>query len=113
MKKYVEVKLEVEGLHHWPECNLPHVEYLRYFHRHTFGISARAEVSHGDRDIEFIDLKHKIKQYVAKRWYDQAYGCCNFGTMSCEQIAEAILDNFGLCRCSVSEDNEFFGIVEI
>ena len=83
MRKYIEVKLEIEGLHHWPDCNLPHVEYLKHLHRHTFVINCRAEVSHGDRDIEFIDFKHKVKQYVALTWYDPAYGCCNFGAMSC------------------------------
>ena len=111
MRKYIEVKLDIEGLHHWPDCNLPHVEYLKHLHRHTFIISCRAEVSHGDRDIEFIDLKHKIKQYVAKTWYDPAYGCCNFGAMSCEHIATDLLNYFGLCQCSVSEDGEFAGIV--
>jgi len=59
MKKYVEVRVDVEGLHHWPDCNLPHVDYLAHVHRHTFQILARAEVKHGDRDIEFIDFKHK------------------------------------------------------
>jgi hypothetical protein len=113
MKKYIEVKLEIEGLHHWPDCNLPHVEYLAHLHRHTFVINCRHEVTDSNREIEFIDFKHKIKQYIGKRWFDQAYGCCNFGAMSCEHIAEELLNYFGLCRCSVSEDNEFFGIVEI
>jgi hypothetical protein len=113
MKKFIEVKVDVQGLHQWVDCNLPHVEYLKYLHRHTFQVLARAEVNHGDRDIEFIDFKHQLKQYIAKRWYDPAYGCCNFGPMSCEMIAEDILNQFGLCRVSVSEDGEFFGIVEI
>lgn len=112
MKKSIIVKLDVEGLHNWPDCNLPHVDYLKHVHRHTFGIACEVEVTHSNRDIEFIDLKHKVKQYVAKRWYDQAFGCCNFGAMSCEMIAEEILNNFGLNKCSVSEDGEFFGVVE-
>lgn len=111
MKKFIEVRLDVEGLHHWPDCNLPHVEYLAHLHRHTFGIACTAEVSHGDRDIEFIDFKHKVKKYVANRWYDPTYGCLNFGAMSCEMIAEDILTEFGLNKVSVSEDGEFFGIV--
>ena len=112
MRKYIEVKLDIEGLHSWPDCNLPHVDYLAHTHRHTFQILARAEVKHGDRDIEFIDFKHKIKKHIANTWYDPAYGCCNFGAMSCEMIAEDLMTVFGLCRCSVSEDGEFFGIVE-
>ena len=31
MKKFIEVRLDVEGLHHWPDCNLPHVDYLAIF----------------------------------------------------------------------------------
>ncbi len=111
MKKYVEVRVDVEGLHHWPDCNLPHVDYLAHVHRHTFQILARAEVKHGDRDIEFIDFKHKLKKYIASTYYDALYGCCNFGAMSCEMIAEDILTEFGLDKVSVSEDGEFFGIV--
>ena len=111
MRKYIEVRVDVEGIHNWPDCNLPHVDYLKHLHRHTFIIQARMEVIDSNREIEFIDLKHKIKQYVGKRWFDPAYGCCNFGSMSCEHIATDLLDVFGLCRCSVSEDNEFWGII--
>jgi hypothetical protein len=111
MKKFIEVRLDIEGLHQWIDCNLPNVEYLKYLHRHTFQIACTAEVSHGDRDIEFIDFKHKLKKYIANRWYDPTYGCCNFGPMSCEMIAEDILTEFGLNKVSVSEDGEFFGIV--
>ena len=113
MKRSIIVRTDVEGLHLWPDCNLPHVEYLAHLHRHTFQIFCEVNVTHGNRDIEFIDLKHKIKQYVAKTWYDQTYGCCNFGAMSCEMIAEDLLNYFGLTKCSVSEDGEFFGVVSV
>jgi len=113
MKKYIEVRIDVEGLHFWPDCNIPQVEYLKHLHRHTFQIACTAEVSHGNRDIEFIDFKHKIQKYITDTWYDSKYECCNFGPMSCEHIATNLLEFFGLCKCSVSEDGEFFGICEI
>jgi hypothetical protein len=113
MKKYIEIKLEVEGLHAWETCNIEEVEYLKYPHRHTFVFYCRAEVSHGDRDIEFIEFKHKIKQYIGAKYYDKKYKCCNFIGQSCETLAEELLREFNLCRCAVSEDNEFWGIVEI
>ena len=113
LKKYIEVKIDVEGLHQWSNCNLSNVEYLKYLHRHTFQIKCRREVNHNDRDVEFIDFKHKIKKYINDNWYDWDYECCNFKGMSCEHIAENLLINFDLCRCSVSEDGEFFGIVEL
>lgn len=111
MKKYIEIKLDVEGIHCWENCNIEEVEYLKYPHRHTFSFLCRAEVSHGDRDIEFIEFKHKIKEYIGRKYYDKKYKCCNFIGQSCETLAEELIREFNLCRCSVSEDNEFFGIV--
>lgn len=111
LRKFIQVRLDIEGLHHWPDCNLPHVNYLAHLHRHTFIIKCKIEVNHGNRDIEFIDLKHRIKQFIGKKWYTPEYGCCNFGSMSCEDIAADILTEFNLYQCSVSEDGEFEGIV--
>jgi hypothetical protein len=113
MKKYIEVKLDIEGLHCWESCNIDEVDYLKHLHRHTFGFLCRAEVTHNDRDIEFIEFKHKIKEYLGKKYYDPKYKCCNFTGQSCESLAEDLIAAFNLCRCSVSEDNEFFGICEI
>lgn len=112
IRKSIAVRIDVEGLHQWPDCNLPHVEYLAHLHRHTFQIVCESEVNHNNRDIEFIDLKHKVKHHIATRYYDPAYGCCNFGSMSCEAIAEGLMEFFGFDKVSVSEDGEFWGIVE-
>ena len=115
------VKFQKEGIHCYPAAATDpalatgdeyDVSFLANPHRHMFHFHVTVQVFHNDRDIEFIDFKHKIKQYVAKTWYDPAYGCCNFGAMSCEMIAEDLFNYFGLCRCSVSEDGEFFGIIE-
>lgn len=111
MKKYIEVKLDIEGIHCWESCNIEEVEYLKYPHRHTFSFLCRAEVSHGDRAIEFIEFKHKIKEYIGRKYYDKKYKCCNFIGQSCETLATELLEYFGLCQCSVSEDNEFWGII--
>lgn len=113
MRKYIEVKLDVEGVHCWSNCNINEVDYLKHLHRHTFGFLCRAEVTHGDRAIEFIEFKHKIKEYIGRKYYDAKYKCCNFTGQSCEQIAEELLVEFGLCRCAVSEDAEFWGVCEL
>lgn len=113
MKRSIIVKVDIEALHQWTGCDLPQVSYLAHLHRHTFQILSEIEVTHGDRDVEFIDLKHKIKKYVKEKWYDVTYECCNFNSMSCEHIAEDILIEFNLNKCSVSEDGEFWGVVEL
>lgn len=111
MKKSIGVKLDIEGIHAWKDCNIEEVMYLKYPHRHTFQILCKIEVAHGDRAIEFIEFKHAVKQYIGQTWFNTKIGCCDFGSMSCEMIAENLLKRFELAECSVSEDGEFFGIV--
>lgn len=111
MRKYIEVKLDVEGLHNFPNCEIEEVEYLKYPHRHTFIFLCRIEVSHENREIEFIEFKHRLKEYIGRKYYDAKYKCCNFIGQSCETLATELLVQFGLTECSVSEDGEFRGIV--
>ena len=105
MGKYIEVKLEIEGLQHWPDCNLPHVEYLKHLHRHTFVSNCRAEVSHGDRDIEFIQFK---------RWLENLYkdAILSLDHKSCEMMSDDLYDSISKkypgreIWIEVSEDGE-------
>lgn len=94
------VKLQYIGIHCWKDCPLEEVKYLRDPHRHTFYITCKKEVNHDDRDIEIIMFKDKILA-----WLDQTYNG-NFGTMSCEMIARALMNEFELNYCMVLEDNE-------
>lgn len=112
IKKSIVIKLKVEGIHNWPGCDIEEVSYLMYPHRHTFGIECQIGVEHGDRAVEFIEFKHKIASYIHSRWYQMGYGCNYFGPMSCEHIATELLEEFNLDKCSVSEDDEFWGVVE-
>lgn len=113
----VYCSLRIEGIHHWPKCPHREVEYLRDPHRHMFHIKAWVNVSHDDRDVEFIMLKHQIDEYLvgkyAKTDLPTSRWVCDFGAMSCEMIARELLDRFGLSRCEVSEDGENGAIVSI
>ena len=108
-KVEVYCTLQVEGTHEWPECPFDEVGYLRNTHRHVFHVKAYVPVTHDDRDVEFIMLKHHIDEYLFN-----AYGegdICKFGSMSCEMIARELLDVFNLSCCEVSEDGENGAIV--
>jgi len=123
INKRVEVwcTLQVEGTHNWPECPFDEVSYLRVPHRHIFHIKAYKIVTHSDRDTEFIMLKHKIKKYLIGRYWSgweknkelgkSGLGLCEFGSMSCEMIAEELCNEFNLSRCEVSEDEENGAII--
>jgi len=103
--------LQIEGTHNWPTCPFDEVDYLRVPHRHIFHIKAFALVSHTDRDVEFIMLKHDLERYFQSMWFNFNKGLCEFGAKSCEMIAIDLIETFGLTRCEVSEDNENGAIV--
>lgn len=105
----IVVKLQVEGFHCWKDCNIESEEYLKNKHRHIFYITAKKQVSHDDRDIEIINFKNKIAEYLQKTFGKR----CEFENMSCEMIAEHLLEVFKLDFCSVLEDNENGAEVEI
>lgn len=98
--------LQVEGIHNWPGCPFDEVAYLRYPHRHVFHVKAYKLVTHTDRDTEFIMLKHHIHSYLHSKYFSPLTKLCEFGPMSCEMIAQELIDWFQLSACEVSEDNE-------
>lgn len=105
------VKLEVEGMHCWPQAAdlLPEVGFLSDRHRHIFHIEARKKVTHSDRDVEIIMFKREITEFLFAEYGKHKHSLvnyCEFGPMSCEMIAEVLLKKFGLQYCSVLEDNE-------
>lgn len=106
MVQKVFCTLQVEGTHCWANCDIPEVEYLKYPHRHIFGIKATAVVDHGDRDIEFIMLKHQIQSYLNTKYFNATSNLHVFGSRSCEMIARELIEEFDLIECEVSEDHE-------
>lgn len=107
MKKSIHAKVLYEALHHWPKCDIEEVAYLKTPHRHVFHILATVLVSHSDRDVEFIVLQHRIKEYLEATYKG------DFGAMSCESIAEDLIHKFDLSACSVFEDGENGATVEV
>lgn len=99
----VIINLTVEGLHCWPSCDIEEVAFLKYPHRHVFHICCKKDVAHPDRDIEIIQFKRSVAEYLAGKYGSP---CCNFGAMSCEMIAKELIQSFQLSYCSVLEDGE-------
>lgn len=108
---------QIEGTHSWSACPYDEVGYLRDPHRHMFHIKAYKHVTHSNRDVEFIMLKHRIESYLLTNYgkpikhhtgWEIADNklICEFGEMSCEMIAKELIAQFDLSRCEVSEDGE-------
>ena len=108
MKTNVIVKLELDGMHNWPDARkvFPEVGFLSDVHRHVFHITAKKYVMHNDRDVEFIMFKRDVQDYLRNKYYREDYRSHFFGAMSCEMIAKELLEYFDCEYVSVFEDNE-------
>lgn len=113
-KRMIFVTFQKEGIHMYPAAatdpNLKtgdeyDVSFLGAPHRHIFHFNVSIEVTHNDRDIEFIQFK---------RWLEFMYsdGTLILNHKSCEMIAddlyEAIASKYPNREIiiTVSEDNE-------
>ena len=113
IKEEVFCTLQIEGTHNWPGCPFKEVAYLKHSHRHVFHIKAFKTVTHDDRDVEFIMLKHKINKHFHDNHFNDMSQMMEFGPMSCEMIAKELITKFNLSRCEVSEDGENGAIVTV
>lgn len=80
------VQFEREGIHCYPAAStdpeLEDVSFLGFPHRHIFHFNVKIEVTHNDRDIEFIRFK---------RWLESLYnGTLTLNHKSCEMIADEL-----------------------
>lgn len=108
IKTNVIAKLELEGLHNWPDAKtvFPEVAFLSDMHRHKWYITAKKQVFHDDRDVEFIMFKRDIEEYLMTNYWSIDQRTHLFGAKSCEMLAKELLLHFDCEYVSVFEDNE-------
>lgn len=111
--RQVYCTLQFEAIHCWATCPLPEVDFLRVPHRHMFHVKAVVDVSHDDRDVEFILLKRQITDYIAEKYPLNSQGYRDIGTTSCEMLAFDLINKFNLSSCEVNEDGENGAILKV
>lgn len=103
-KRWIWVTFQKEGMHCYPKAPKG-VEFLKHPHRHMFHFNVKIEVTHNDRDIEFILFKRELVDAFES-------GVLKLDHKSCEMMAEdliAYLDRNYPGRdivVNVSEDGE-------
>ena len=102
IRKQVICCLDVQGFHCWPEAP-DCLQYLANRHRHIFRIRVLFDVHDSNREIELITKQNEITGFLLYE-YGIGDGSCDFGSMSCEHIAERILKEFGASEVEVLED---------
>ena len=63
-------------------------------------------MTHLDREVEVIQLKYDLELALKALANSRSTTIGDFGTRSCEQIAEHLMLSLGLSRCMVLEDGE-------
>jgi hypothetical protein len=111
MKNTVIIQFEIEGFHNYP--NAPQaVTFLSFNHRHTFKIKAGYSVNDLNREREIFICRDEIKDYLI-----ESFGSpCQFENMSCEMIANEILEfgaEDGMVWCEVWEEETGGARVEL
>lgn len=92
---FIKVKTQFEGIHCWDNCPIEEVAFLKNPHRHIFGVKVIIQVSHNDRDLEFICVKRCVDRYFQKeadknRYPGTVSAIWDMGRMSCEMVAEGL-----------------------
>jgi hypothetical protein len=92
--KMIWVTFQKEGIHKYPAASSDpmlatndeyDVSFLGYPHRHIFHFKVWIEVTHDDRDIEFIQFKRWLEKLYAEKTLALDY-------KSCEMIANDLYD---------------------
>ena len=108
IKQFIKVRWQFEGFHKWNKAP-EEVKFLRNLHRHLFICTAKIEVDHGDRELEFFIVQKRLRNKFKNNKYSYR---------SCEMIAVDILReckkfvNNRVIEIEVSEDGENSAIVE-
>ncbi len=113
-KKFIWVTFQKEGLHKYPAAlNDPNlatggwddVSFLGYIHRHIFHFRVEIEVTHTDRDIEFIQFKRELENLYKEGVIQLDFKSCE---MMSDDLANYIQDKYPNrdLIITVSEDGE-------
>jgi len=98
---YIWITTQFEGFHNYPAAPAK-VDFLKNLHRHLFKIKVYIEVSHNERDIEFILFKRFVEKCIPEVLENS----------SCESISDHLYREISKIypnkkiKIEVSEDGE-------
>lgn len=100
MRKRIITYNQVIGFHFYPDAPV-FCSYLSQRHRHVFAIRCDFRVIHNEREIEFNQQQEDISKFLSSKFGSP----CEFNGMSCESIAEMLLNSFpAMEKAEVLED---------
>ena len=107
MNTKIIINLQFAATHHWSTIPQEHSQfYLKELHRHVFHIRMKWYVDDDDRQIEFIELKNGIENWLKSSYKVPGEFTPCIGRMSCEMFCKLLMDKFDACYVRVLEDGE-------
>jgi len=109
IKRYIYVTFQKEGIHKYPAAlhtpELADVRFLGHPHRHMFHFRVDIEVSHTNRDIEFILFKRELESLYTDKILDLDYRSCE---MMADDLYKYVSEHYPAreMMIEVSEDGE-------
>ena len=96
MSTSLVISFEVDGLHFWPNAPEQYKEFGQP-HRHLFKFicwyPTMASNDPARREKELFELRNEAFEFLYSRGFLVKKNCIDFGGMSCEGIADLILNN--------------------
>ena len=119
-KRSIWVTFTKEGIHMYPGADTDpklatgdwdDVSFLGIPHRHTFHFKVQIQVTHNDRDIEFIQFKRWLEKLYEEKTLQLDYKSCE---MISDDLFEAIAEKYPerSVNIEVSEDGENGSFIE-
>lgn len=104
VKRTIWVTFQKEGIHKYPDAP-EEVAFLRHPHRHMFHFKIQIEVTHNDRDIEFIMFKRELEGLYDDKILQLDYKSCE---MMSDDLYKQITDKYPgrEVHIEISEDGE-------
>ena len=103
------ISFEIEGLHYWPNAPVGYKEFGRS-HRHLFKVigwyPTKSSNDPNRREKELFELRNEAFEFLYSRDYPVRKNCIDFGPMSCEGIADLLLNSreLGFSKVFVGEE---------
>lgn len=63
-KRYIHCGFQLKGKHYWPGATGKYGEELSKEHGHNFSFLLMVEVFHNEREIEFLEFRDEIEEFV-------------------------------------------------
>ena len=117
MQTSLVVSGTVDGLHYWPNAPRQYSEFAQS-HRHLFQFICHLPLAESTdperRQVELWELRQKVLEHIFDTYpleTTKGFSVVNFGSKSCEGIADELLRAFGFSQVFVGEEANLGALV--